>query len=61
MSLTTSLLRVVSRFALWTSTTGVSPLTVIVSESVPTLSSALTVAMNDPVSSIPSRLLRIRY
>src|SRR5262245_49252246 len=39
-----------------TSTTGASPLTVIVSARPPTLSSALTVAMNDPVSSIPSRL-----
>ena len=46
----------VSRFALCTSTIGVSPVTVIVSASVPTLSSALMVAVNDPVSSMPSRL-----
>ena len=31
-------------------------MTVIVSASVPTFRSALTVAVNDPVSSIPSRL-----
>src|SRR2546423_7217151 len=52
----TSLFSTVSRFALWTSTTGVSPVTVIVSASAPTFRSALTVATNDPVSSIPSRL-----
>ena len=42
--------------ALWTSTTGVSPVTVIVSSSAPTRSSALTVATKVPVSSMPSRL-----
>ncbi len=41
---------------LWTSTTGDWPVTVIVSSSVPTVSSALTVATNVPVSSTPSRL-----
>ena len=42
--------------ALCTSTIGASPVTVIVSASCPTRRSALTVAVNDPVSSIPSRL-----
>ena len=37
------------------STTGASPDTVIVSSSVPRPSSALTVAVNPAVSSIPSR------
>ncbi len=46
----------ISRRALWTSTTGVSPVTVIVSATEPTLRSALIVAVNDPVSSMPSRL-----
>jgi hypothetical protein len=39
-----------------TSTTGASPETVIVSSRPPTRSSAFTVALNDPVSSMPSRL-----
>ena len=52
----TSLFSVTSRLALCTSTTGVSPVTVIVSASVPTLRSALMVAVNEPVSSMPSRL-----
>ena len=39
-----------------TSTTGASPLTVIVSATPPTFRSAFTVAMKLPVSSIPSRL-----
>ena len=51
-----SLLTTVSRRALCTSTIGVSPVTTMVSWSVPTLMSVFTVAMNDPVSSIPSRL-----
>ena len=38
------------------STIGVSPVTVIVSARLPTRSSALTLAVNDPVSSMPSRL-----
>jgi hypothetical protein len=49
-------LSVTSRLALCTSTTGVSPDTVIVSASAPTLRSALIVAVNDPLSSTPSRL-----
>src|SRR5215467_4924101 len=51
-----SLLNVVWRRTLWTSTIGVWPLTVIVSSSEPTFMSALMVAMNEPVSSMPSRL-----
>ncbi len=51
----TSLLIVVCTFALWTSTIGVSPVTVIVSASAPTFSSALIVATNVPVNSMPSR------
>jgi hypothetical protein len=42
---------------LTTSTTGVSPLTTIVSATAPTFMSAFTVAVNDPVSSMPSRLI----
>jgi hypothetical protein len=56
MDLMTSLFSVTSRLALCTSTTGVSPVTVIVSASAPTLSSALIVAVNEPLSSTPSRL-----
>ena len=52
----TSPLSVCCRFALCTSTIGASPLTVIVSATVPTLRSAFTDAVNDPVSSMPSRL-----
>ena len=52
----TSLFSVTSRLALCTSTTGVSPVTVTVSASAPTLRSALMVAVNDPLSSMPSRL-----
>ena len=47
---------VTSRRALWTSTIGLSPVTVTVSASAPTFRSALMVAVNEPVSSIPSRL-----
>ena len=39
-----------------TSTVGDAPVTVIVSSSAPTRSSAFTVAVNAPVSSMPSRL-----
>ena len=39
-----------------TSTIGDWPVTVTVSATVPTLSSASMVAVNEPVSSIPSRL-----
>ena len=55
--LTISLLTTCCRFALWTSTIGVSPETVIVSSSAPTRISALTLAVKSPVSSIPSRLM----
>ena len=41
---------------LWVSTIGVSPLTVIVSVMPPTFMSTLIDAMNEPVSSTPSRL-----
>ena len=51
-----SLLNVVCRRTLWTSTIGVAPLTVIVSSTAPTFMSALMVATNEPVSSMPSRL-----
>jgi hypothetical protein len=44
------------RFALWTSTIGLSPVTTIVSSSAPTRMSAFTGAVNAPSSSIPSRL-----
>ena len=39
---------------------GVSPVTVIVSSSEPTFSSVLMVAVNEPVSSTPSRLLVLK-
>ena len=51
-----SLVSTVCRCALCTSTIGDSPVTVMVSSSAPTRRSAFTVAMNDPVSSMPSRL-----
>ena len=44
------------RFALWMSTIGDSPVTVTVSSTAPTRISALTVAANEPLSSMPSRL-----
>ena len=53
---TSSLSIVRTRLALCTSTMGVSPVTVIVSASDPTVRSALTVATNEPDSTIPSRL-----
>ena len=56
MDLSTSVFSVISRLALCTSTTGDSPVTVMVSVTAPTLSSTLTVAVNEPVSSMPSRL-----
>ena len=52
----TSLLSVCCRLAFCTSTIDASPVTVIVSSTAPTRSSAGTVATNDPVSSMPSRL-----
>ena len=48
--------RVVCCWTFEMSTTGDSPVTVIVSSSPPTLSSAFTVAVNDVVNSMPSRL-----
>ena len=51
----TSLSIVISRRALWTSTIGDAPVTVTVSCSAPTFISASTVAVNDPVNSMPSR------
>ena len=47
---------IVCRRALRVSTTGASPLTVTVSESVPTFMSTLIVAVKPDVSSMPSRL-----
>jgi hypothetical protein len=41
---------------LWTSTVGDSPVTVTVSSSAPTRSSALTDATKSPLNSMPSRL-----
>ena len=51
-----SLLMVVCRRTLCVSTTGVSPVTVIVSVTAPTRISVLTTAVKVRVSSIPSRL-----
>src|SRR5436190_18689512 len=51
-----SLLKMVCRRTLCTSTMGVAPLTVIVSSTAPTFMSALIVATNAPLSSMPSRL-----
>ena len=51
-----SLLSTVWRSVFWTSTTGVSPVTVIVSSRAPTFKSALMVAAKEPVNSTPSRL-----
>src|SRR5215831_2830354 len=50
----------VCRCAFWTSTTGVSPVTVTVSATAPTRMSALTLAVNDPVSSMPSRFVALK-
>jgi hypothetical protein len=41
----------------WTSTTGVSPVTVTVSETAPTRMSALIVVTPAPVMSTPARLM----
>ncbi len=46
--------------AFWTSTIGDSPVTVTVSVTSPTRSSTFTVALNDPVSSIPSRFTVVK-
>ena len=56
----TSLLMICCWRALCTSTIGVSPLTVIVSSSAPTLKSAFTVATKLPDSSMPSRLTVVK-
>ena len=56
MAVSVSLVIVVCRRTLCTSTMGDSPVTVTVSWTVPTLSSAFTVAVKDPVSSMASRL-----
>ena len=48
------------RAAFCTSTIGVSPVTVIVSSSVPTFMSALTVTVPEPPSSMPSRLTTLK-
>ena len=55
MDVIRSLLITVCRRVLCVSTTGVSPVTVIVSVTAPTLRSAFTVAANEPSSSMPSR------
>ncbi len=51
----TSLLITICRVAFWTSTTGVSPVTVIVSSSPPTRISIGMVSVCEPVNSILSR------
>ena len=56
----TSLLTVTWRRTLCVSTMGVSPLTVIVSSIAPTFMSALIAAVNEPVSSMPSRLTLLK-
>ena len=56
IDVTMSLLRTVCRFTLWVSMMGLSPVTVTDSSSDPTFMSALTVAVNEPFSSMPSRL-----
>ena len=53
---TSSPLRICWRAAFCTSTTGVSPVTVIVSSSAPTFMSALICTVPEPASSMPSRL-----
>jgi hypothetical protein len=57
---TMSALSTVSFCALWTSTTGVSPVTVIVSSSAPTRMSIGIVSVVVPLSSMPSRLTRLK-
>ena len=55
IDVSTSLLMVVWRRMLCTSTIGVTPETVIVSVTPPTAISASIAAVNEPVSSMPSR------
>ena len=45
---------------LCTSTSGASPVTVMVSATLPTFRSAFTVAANEPLSSIPSRFTVVK-
>ena len=54
MAVSTSRSMIVWTRALWTSTIGDSPVTVIVSSRLPTRRSALTVATKSPLSSMPS-------
>ena len=60
MAATMSALSTVSRCVVWTSTTGDSPVTVMVSSSEPTFMSAGMVSVAVPLSSIPSRLTRLK-
>ena len=53
-------LSTVSRRVVCTSTTGVSPVTVTVSETAPTRRSALIVMTPDPVTSRPSRFTTLK-
>ena len=55
IALMMSFVNTVWRGAFCTSTTGVSPVTVIVSATAPTRMSAFTLAVENPVSSTPSR------
>ena len=57
---TSSPLRTCWRAAFCTSTMGVSPVTVIVSSSVPTFMSALSCTVPEPASSMPSRLTTLK-
>ena len=57
---TVLLLSTVSFCALWTSTTGVSPVTVIVSATPPTFISTGIVIVEDPVNWMPSRLTVVK-
>ena len=60
MASITSALSTVSRRVVWTSTTGVSPVTVIVSATAPTRISAGIVSVAVPLSSMPSRLTMLK-
>ena len=60
MAVSTSLSTMVCTRALWTSTVGDSPVTVIVSSRLPTRRSALTVATNSPRSSMLSRFTTLK-
>src|SRR5438132_323268 len=56
IEVSTSSLNVCCRFALWTSMTGVSPVTVMVSATAPTFMSAFTIVTMPTLTSRPSRL-----